>query len=360
MAECSANAKHIIPNYTERIVMAKANPTKAAAQQQGSAAASEPSMPVEAPTTAIAPTSGGGVNRALALKNSIQALDIGQWAIAAMSGGDSEDAADMALALQENLAGGTVGAFDFDRIRMPAGGALSWTIKDPETGKPQAVTEINGIIIFFKDQKSFWKTGLDESNAAPKPPDCFSVDTVVGVGDPGVVCARCAYNQFGSAKGGKGAGKACKDVRLLFLLRENDLLPVLLPAPPTSIKAVKDYMMFLSGRGVPYWQAVTKITLEGDQNAAKIDFSKLKLELVGRIDRSQLPGVRKFQTAFKNMISVPLLVRQDDLTGGASTAKAVVSTPVSGGDIPPNVDGTTGEVIDAEHTEPAGAGGNVL
>jgi len=40
---------------------------------------------------------------------------------------------------------------------------------------------------------------------------CRSDDMVRGVGDPGVACATCEFNKFGTAKNGEGKGKACTE-----------------------------------------------------------------------------------------------------------------------------------------------------
>jgi hypothetical protein len=210
-----------------------------------------------------------------------------------------QDATSIAEALAENLGGEQVGPSDLDRIRIPAGGGTSWTV--PTINGEEDAKEFTGVIVGIKTVRSFWQ---EEFSGEGNPPDCYSDDGVVGHGDPGVACASCPLNVFGSAK---GAGKACKERRLLFVLRENDFLPVVVALPPASIQPFKKFLMRLSSQGLPYSSVVTSFTLEKDKNSGGIVFSKAKLGVAGVLSSEEAATVRAYAETIR-----PLLARVRD------------------------------------------------
>jgi hypothetical protein len=270
--------------------------------------------------TALATVGAGAVTQ-------LARLSADNYAIVAMA---NEGGGDVREALMENLGGSSLSAFDFQRVKVPAGGALAWSILNGDTGEETAETVFEGIIVAWNDQKAYWKVGLDAVGAVAGPPDCFSTDTVQGHGDPGVLCAHCPYNKFGTAKDGKARGKACKDVRLLFVCRPGDILPELVPAPPTSIKSVKAYFLRLAGRGIPYWRAVTRFKLVPDKNSAGTKYSKISLELVGIVDDAAMPAVKDYSATIRQMLGkATVQVRAadvapseaEDMPGGAAPSQ---------------------------------------
>ena len=48
-------------------------------------------------------------------------------------------------------------------------------------------------------------------------------------------------NRFGSAPDGS-KGKACKNMRVLYLLRSGEYMPLQVNLPPTSIKPFKEFL----------------------------------------------------------------------------------------------------------------------
>lgn len=250
---------------------------------------------------------------------------------------------DMAEAMRDNLGGTQLSAFDFERMKVPAGGGLAWQSIDGDTGKVAVETAVEGIIVAWNDQKAYWAQGLDEQGATQGPPQCFSLDTVKGIGNPGVACAGCPFNRFGSAKGGKGKGKACKDWRAVFFVREGDVLPRLLPVPPTSIKPMKQYFIRLAARGVPYWRAVTRFTLAPAKNSAGVAYAQIVPELVGIVPDEIAGNVRQYHQTIKGQLSkASIPARAEDFAAGEA------------GEV---IDPSTGEVI--EGGEPAAPAGNV-
>lgn len=73
-------------------------------------------------------------------------------------------------------------------------------------------------------------------------------DEVGAYGEPGGTCADCVLNQFGSD--GNNKGKACKNMRMLYLLRSGEYMPIQIALPPTSLTPYTRFVneAFLSRR----------------------------------------------------------------------------------------------------------------
>ena len=138
-------------------------------------------------------------------------------------------------ALQESIRAnlgdaGSVGVFDLDTIRVPAAGGQRFAV--PSLEGEQEAKAIEGVVVAWKDPRAYWRLSMGSGGGA-NAPDCSSPDGVRGVGDPGGDCATCPMNQWGSAVGDDGKpkkGKACKEMRNLFIVRPSDRIPVRLAA----------------------------------------------------------------------------------------------------------------------------------
>ncbi len=201
-------------------------------------------------------------------------------------------ATDLKEVLQENLGGQQLSAFELDRVKIPSGGGTVWEV--PTLEGNEDAKSIEGVVIYFKDQNGYWKENYDGQN---NPPDCASTDGRIGIGVPGGECAKCPLNQWGSGKDGKG--KACKNMRTLFIIREGDVLPLVLTLPPTSLKEARKYFLRLASKAVPYYGVVTEITLEKDKNEGGITYSKAKLTLKSRLDAETVKKLKAFQESLK-------------------------------------------------------------
>ena len=195
--------------------------------------------------------------------------------------------------IQTNLGNEIVSAFDFDKITIPTGGVTSWQLKTL-TGE-KSVKELEGIMVFWKNSRAFFKEAFGEGEGKP---ECVSEDGVKGIGDPGGECASCPYNQFGSdLKGGKG--KACREVKALFMLLKDNILPVVVVLSPTSLPAAKAYLLRLTSKLIPYYAVTTKLTLEKTTNNNRIAYSVAILSLGERLSEEQAAKVKAYQQLIK-------------------------------------------------------------
>ena len=137
----------------------------------------------------------------------------------------------------------------FQRAKIPGGGVLQFELPGEDPENPDYVQTLEGVILFNHSANSYWPAGSEYGGNTP--PQCQSVDGKVGYGDPGGICEACDYNKFGSDP--NGGGKACKNMRVLYLLRSGEMMPIQLSLPPTSIRPYTTFVnsaFLLRGRRV--------------------------------------------------------------------------------------------------------------
>lgn len=212
----------------------------------------------------------------------------------------------LAQTIEANLSGEQLGAFDLDRIRVPTGGALKWTVPGLEGESLESV--VTGVIVANRLTRSYWK----ESDPDNSPPDCSSPDAVLGFGDPGDAlrnlgkgCADCPMAQWGSKDADDDAenGQACKQNRQLFLIDEKTMLPKVLVLPPTSLKPAKQFLQQLTSYAKPFWAVVVEIGLEGDTSAGGQKYAKATFRVVKQLDAELAQKIRAYADALDPVIN---------------------------------------------------------
>lgn len=126
----------------------------------------------------------------------------------------------------------------FPRIKIPAGGVLQFELPTGDPQHPDYSPTLTGVILFNHASCAYWPEGDEYSDDVP--PLCSSVDGKQGYGEPGGVCETCALSQFGSAANGRG--KACKNMRVLYLLRSGEFMPLAINLSPTSISPFREFL----------------------------------------------------------------------------------------------------------------------
>jgi hypothetical protein len=170
--------------------------------------------------------------------------------------------ASLAETILGNMAGESVSPSDLNRIKVPAGGSTTWVYQDSD-GEEKSAKTLDGIIVHIARRRAYWPS----KKLTGERPTCSSDDAIRGVGTPGGLCGAsgkpgcCPYNEFGSAVGDDGtprSGKACKEKKLIFILRPGQMLPDIVDAPPSSLKQLRTYQFRL---GVPFCSIVTRLAL---------------------------------------------------------------------------------------------------
>ena len=207
--------------------------------------------------------------------------------------------------VQQNIGNDQITAQDLDRVTLPGGGITNWQI--PTLDGEESLQYIEGIIVHHSPPRAYWATSLDEGEGSG-PPDCSSEDSQWGVGTPGGDCFTCPLGQWGSAD--KGAGKACKEKRLLYILRADAILPIVVQAPATSIGNIKKYMLRLANSRTPYWQVYTRLGLEKQSGA--FPFSRIVPRSLGLISVEDSPKVQAYVDSIKPLVSRPITLDRDE------------------------------------------------
>lgn len=221
------------------------------------------------------------------------------------------DHEELAEAIAANSNGKAMTRFDFDRVSVPSGGATKWEIPSPDG--PQDADAIEGVIVHQSAGKSYWSRPF---SGAGTPPDCFSLNGWEGIGDPGGQCLHCPFNQFGSASrdGAPAAGKACKDQTFLMVLTPDRVLPLLVVAPPSSIRAIEKYIKSLSSYAKPFYGVLTRLSLEKVKSATGIAYSQIKAERAGVLSKEDAGRMKAYsQMLVKAMEAQPQPVVIDDI-----------------------------------------------
>lgn len=174
----------------------------------------------------------------------------------------------------------------FDRISVPAAGGQAFEVPGEMPGETAMVKDFKGVILCHHPMFSYYRERFTGGN---NPPDCGSYDGITGVGNPGGICARCPLNQYGS---GENGGKACKNKRRVYVLREGELIPVLLTLPTGSIKEFNVYIQQLLAKGNRSYSVVTKFSLTKATNAKGITYSKVLFTAVSKLSPEELPYVK--------------------------------------------------------------------
>ncbi len=217
----------------------------------------------------------------MATKNNELAL-AGEFRIATPFEGLSPDELEELKDQMEDLEGES--GISCRMIKIPAGGKLAYEVQGDEDGEEEYLKEIDGVVIFTHRLNGYWPNAFGTSNnPEDKIPVCSSMDGKSGLNtQTGALedCEHCPLNAYGSdAKGGKG--KACKNMRRIYMMRNGDPNFYLLTVPPTSIKEVNKTLNRILAKGIPYTGLLLTFKLAKATNTNGIDYSTVVIEKKG-------------------------------------------------------------------------------
>ena len=90
----------------------------------------------------------------------------------------------------------------FDRIKIPAGGGISYEVPGDDPSSPDSVKEFKAVVLYHHPINSYYKEKFSGGNM---PPDCSSMDGKIGIeGESGEckACSGCPLSKFGSGENG--------------------------------------------------------------------------------------------------------------------------------------------------------------
>ena len=192
-------------------------------------------------------------------------------------------------------------SFDlFDVVKSPAGGSTVFSV--PGLAGDEAEKELTGIILDFTTPRAYWDT---PDPVEGTPPVCLSQNSIIS--HDGKACALCPYNDFGSKDGDSNA-KACKESVLLFLLRPNSIIPLLVRVPVTSKSRYLKYATRLLSTLTPISSVVTKITLDKATSKGGKPYALFNFEAVSKLSPEEAAQAKAFGQQFMEIVNAAELV----------------------------------------------------
>lgn len=186
--------------------------------------------------------------------------------------------------IKENLGDSNITLSDLTRISFPSGKSKTWIIPDIEAeGGELEAKAIVGIILMTQRTRQYWEESFEDTGGGT-PPDCSSEDGIFGRGNPGGECDNCLFSQFDTDTG----RQSCSEKRLIFMITQDDILPIMVSAPPTSLKNVRKYILGLTSKQKRIHSVYTELTLVTDKSQGGIDYPKIQIRKIGDVENPEI------------------------------------------------------------------------
>ena len=199
---------------------------------------------------------------------------------------------------------------EFERIKIPAGGGTIFELPSGNPDEPDTVKEFSAVILYHHPMYVFYSSKFNGSN---NPPDCLSIDGITGVGIPGGKCINCPKNKFGS---GENGSKACKNKHQIYLLRENEIFPMVLSLPTSSNREFSRYIKRLLSRGKKSDSVVTKFSLKKAVNKTGISYSQVQFSVARELDTKEVELIKNYSEQVKSYAQSNDNFQKVDITTG--------------------------------------------
>lgn len=183
---------------------------------------------------------------------------------------------------------------EFERIKIPAGGSTIFELPSGNPDEPDTVKEFSAVILYHHPMYIFYSSKYSGSS---NPPDCLSTDGITGIGNPGGNCINCPKNKFGS---GENGSKACKNKHQIYLLRENEMFPLILSLPTSSNKEFSRYIKRLLSKGKKSDSVVTKFSLKKAVNKTGISYSQVQFSVARELTNEETRLIKNYSEQVKS------------------------------------------------------------
>ena len=188
----------------------------------------------------------------------------------------------------------------FDLVKSPSGGSTVFEV--PGLAGNEAEKELVGIVLDYTTPRAYWDT---PDPVEGTPPICMSQNSIISF--DGKACAHCPYNDFGS-KDGESNAKACKESVLLFLLRPDNIIPLLVRVPVTSKPRFLKYSTRLLSTLRPINSIVTRITLEKATSKQGKPYALFNFEAVSVLTPEEAANAKTYAQQFMEIVNAAQLV----------------------------------------------------
>lgn len=233
--------------------------------------------------------------------------------------------ADELSAIQQELS--DMERIPYGRIKIAAGGVNIFQVFEPGEEEAVPAQSVEGVIMLSHKSNGLWLRAFGSGDN--KSPDCSSMDGVTGTrADTAecVSCEKCTYNQFGSARDGEGRGKACKNMRRLYVMRRGDIFPMVLTLPPSALAAYDNYRTKVMLGRKKLSGVMTRITLKSASNKDGVSYSTPIFEAVGVLNGAEAEAMRQYAEVF-NSSAQRVGVTADDASGASESAVPQADVP---------------------------------
>jgi len=215
------------------------------------------------------------------------------------------------------------------KIKIPSGGGTAYEVQGEDDDDTDPMKTITGVVVFTHRLSGYWPNAYGSSNnPEDKLPACASMDGKTGVvqqtGEV-ITCETCPWNQYGTAKdqaGNQARGKACKNMRRLYILMDGDPNLYLLTVPPTSIRDVNNQLAKIA----PYADKVITLSLEKTTNAGGTPYSKVVIKKAGLLPPAAAATVKELRHQIKAQYK-DMAITMDDYTAAPERGKPVDVVP---------------------------------
>ncbi len=179
--------------------------------------------------------------------------------------------------------------------------------------------ELKGAIVFKQKIRGYWNRESEENI-----PECSSQDGKTGVITETSVeqrCVSCPLNKWGSGEDESGQatkGKACKEMRRLFIILEGYHLPIMVSLPPTSIRSFDSYISARVTRGIPDIAAETIISLIPAGEGKRV-YAVAKFKMGNTVDPKRMLELSRLRTSLQAAAEQITIENEDYMNSDAGT-----------------------------------------
>jgi len=195
----------------------------------------------------------------------------------------------------ENLKNRPLSRQSIDTVKAPGGGAVAFTV--PGLAGDEIHKELTGVILDYSTPRAYWETADPIEGT---PPTCYSLDSIIS--HEGKPCSKCMFNEFGSKEGDSNA-KACKESVELYLLRPDNIMPIIVRVPVSSKGIFQKYMTRLVSNMIPISGVVTKITLEKATSRSGQAYAQFNFEAVNILTQDEATGLKAFSLKIMEVLT---------------------------------------------------------
>lgn len=219
--------------------------------------------------------------------------------------------------IEANLDGEPMQEQDLVRVKTPSGGGTKWLV--PVNGNEEPCDEIVGLCVGIAKRGVLWP----QDDPTDQRPVIVTNDLLVGyrvsddlgtidpkalekyrVGDrryDWVALSSSPEFGYGSARG--GAGKRCKESRIVAILREGDVWPILVAIGPGSLRG---WLPFAKRMPSFHYECVVGLRLEKAKSSGGQPYSVIVPRIVGQVSEEQGEVARRiYVEPLKRMFNAP-------------------------------------------------------